>query len=453
MFIFSGSLSFLVFPFYLVFSYLVWLFSPRFYMSESFFMLDSLSWFLILLTFWIILFMFLGSYSYFLSNYFPKKFSFVLSSMVLILFLTFSSGGVLSFYIFFEGVLIPMYLLIVGWGYQPERLQAGVYLLMYTIFGSLPFLVFILYYGLICKSFSFYVLMESFFMGSEELSNWFFFSVFVFLIKMPAFYVHLWLPKAHVEAPVAGSMMLAGILLKMGCYGLMRFMMAFESLEMYGSELLISLGLLGGLFVSFVCLRQVDLKALIAYSSVSHMGLALGGLGSWGLWGYSSCLYTCMAHGLCSSGLFFLSGVLFERSGTRSLALNKGLLNIMPSMAFWWFIFCVGNMAAPIVLNLVGELGLLGSILSFSFSSSLFLFLFSFMGACYSLFLFSMINHSKPFEGIRSLCDGLSREFLVLFLHFYPLFFLIFGVDLMSLCLNSLDKIWACGARETNNLF
>nr|YP_009935105.1 NADH dehydrogenase subunit 4 [Semibalanus cariosus]QNS22947.1 NADH dehydrogenase subunit 4 [Semibalanus cariosus] len=430
--IMSFSKEFMCFFIYLILLSLNWLVMYNSNMiSNSFLGSDTLSWFMIFLTFWIVMLMLLSSHGYKVSNYFYQKFCFVLMLMMFLLFLTFSASDLLSFYIFFEGSLIPIYLLIVGWGYQPERLQAGIYLLLYTIFASLPLLISIFFTGKLLGSYSFSSLNFSFDVPTW-ISFWFFFSIFAFLVKLPAFYVHLWLPKAHVEAPVAGSMMLAGVLLKLGCYGMMRFMGFFEGKVAFMSSLLVSLGLLGGLFVSFICLRQVDLKALIAYSSVSHMGLALGGLGSWGLWGYSSCLYTCVAHGLCSSGLFFLSGVIYERSGSRSMMINKGMLEIMPSMSFWWFMYCIGNMAAPVVLNLVGELGLLGSILSFSFFSMTLLMLFSFMGACYSLYLFSSTQHGSYYSGIRSLSDGLVREYLILFLHFFPLFFLILEVDFMT---------------------
>nr|QOC70755.1 NADH dehydrogenase subunit 4 [Tetraclita squamosa squamosa] len=424
--------EFLVYFPYFVFLSLGWLmFYGSSYISLSFLGLDTLSWFLILLTFWIIMLMHLSSYGYKLHNFYYQKFCFILVLMMILLFLTFSTLDMLTFYIFFEGSLIPIYLLIMGWGYQPERLQAGIYLLLYTIFASLPLLISIIFLGQFLGGYNFSML-SLYFETYHYMNFWFFFSIFAFLVKLPAFYVHLWLPKAHVEAPVSGSMMLAGVLLKLGCYGMMRLMGFFEGKVNFLSSILVSLGLLGGLMVSFICLRQVDLKALIAYSSVSHMGLALGGLGSWGLWGYSSCLYTCVAHGLCSSGLFFLSGVVYERSGSRSILINKGLLEMMPSMSFWWFMYCIGNMAAPVVLNLIGELGLIGSILGFSFFSMMFLMFFSFMGACYSLYLFSSTQHGMNFSGVRSLSDGLVREYLILMLHFYPLFFLILEVDMMT---------------------
>lgn len=430
-----------------------WLFIyRRNFVSSSFLGSDYLSWFIVLLTFWIILLMHISSHGYKVSNYFYQKFLFVLMLIIFLLFLTFRTLDLLSFYVFFEGSLIPIYLLIVGWGYQPERLQAGIYLLLYTIFASLPLLISILFTGKMLGGFGF-ILLDNCFSPPFWVSFWFFFSVFAFLVKLPAFYVHLWLPKAHVEAPVSGSIMLAGVLLKLGCYGLMRFIGLFDGKVALFRRFLVSLGLLGGLAVSFICLRQVDLKALIAYSSVSHIGLALGGLGRWGLWGYRSCLYTCVAHGLCSSGLFFLSGVVYERRGSRRIIINKGMLEIIPRIAFWWFIYCIGNMAAPVVLNLVGELGLLGRILGFRFFTITLLILFSFIGACYSLYLFSSTQHGIYFSGIRSLSDGLSREYLILFLHFFPLFFLILEVDFITYCSNSLRKNLSLWYLRCNNYF
>lgn len=398
----------------------------------SYFMVDRLGWFLILLTFWIILLILISSNSYFHTSFYRDKFCRVLCIITILLVLTFSCYDLFSFYVFFEGSLIPIYLLIVGWGYQPERLQAGIYLFLYTIFASLPLLISLILIVKIHRRFRIELLTVKKSFSYNSLDIWFFFSSLAFLVKLPTFFAHLWLPKAHVEAPVSGSIMLAGVLLKLGCYGLMRIIIFFQSFVIYLSSFFVSLGLVGGLFVGFICLRQVDLKCLIAYSSVSHIGLLLAGLVRWGMWGYRGSLYMCVAHGLCSSGLFFLSGVVFERRGSRSFSINKGLVRIIPRSAFWWFIFCIGNLGAPIVLNLVGELGLMGRILRFSFFTILILIFFSFMGAAYRLFLFSGTQHGQFYSGIQSMGDNLAREHLVLFLHFVPLFFLILEVDLIT---------------------
>lgn len=450
--IISFSKEFIIYFSYILLLSISWLFLYNSnIVRNSFFTLDVLRWFIVILTFWIILLIFLSSHNYKVNNFFYQKFSFILMIITILLFLTFTSSDLLSFYIFFEGSLIPIYLLIVGWGYQPERLQAGIYLLLYTIFASLPLLISIFFTRKIIGGFRF-SLLNTIIEIPFWINFWFFFSIFAFLVKLPAFYVHLWLPKAHVEAPVSGSIILAGVLLKLGCYGIIRFIMLFQGKVAFIRSLLISLGLLGGLAVRFICLRQVDLKALIAYSSVRHIGLALGGLGRWGLWGYRSCLYTCLAHGLCSSGLFFLSGVIYERRSSRRIIINKGLIEIIPRIAFWWFIYCIGNIAAPVVLNLIGELGLLGRILRFNFFSLILLILFSFIGACYRLFLFSATQHGSYYSGIRSLSDGVIREYLVLILHFFPLFFLILEVDFITYCSNSLNKIWVCGTQDVYNI-
>nr|YP_009123715.1 NADH dehydrogenase subunit 4 [Lepas anserifera]AJN90589.1 NADH dehydrogenase subunit 4 [Lepas anserifera] len=414
-------------------SILMWLLTSSYtFTCMSYFLVDSLSWFLIILTLWIILLMLVSSSSYFQAGFHSDKFCSVLSMMVVFLVLTFSCYDLLSFYVFFEGSLIPIYMLIVGWGYQPERLQAGIYLFLYTIFASLPLLISLILMVKVNNSFSMALMSMNKLMFTSPLDFWFFFSSVAFLVKLPSFFVHLWLPKAHVEAPVSGSMVLAGVLLKLGCYGLMRIMMFFQGFVYFLSSFFVSLGLVGGLFVGLICLRQIDLKSLIAYSSVSHMGLLLAGLGSWGIWGFSGSLYMCVAHGLCSSGLFFLSGVVFERSGSRSFSINKGMISIMPSSAFWWFMFSIGNLGAPIVLNLIGELSLIGSILGFSLLSGVILMMFSFVGAAYSLFLFSSTQHGNFYSGVHSYGDNLVREHLVLFLHFMPLFFLILEVDFMT---------------------
>nr|UOU85235.1 NADH dehydrogenase subunit 4 [Rhagio lineola] len=401
-------------------------------MSLSYFMgCDVISYGMILLSLWICSLMVMASESVEKFNNYKKFFLVNILFLLLFLYLTFSSMSLFMFYLFFESSLIPTLFLILGWGYQPERLQAGVYLLFYTLFASLPMLIGIFYCYNSFGTMNFY-LMKNYNYLYELL---YFSLIFAFLVKMPMFLVHLWLPKAHVEAPVSGSMILAGILLKLGGYGLVRVFMFLSYMGLKYNFIWVSISLVGGVLVSFICLRQTDLKALIAYSSVAHMGIVLSGLMTMTYFGICSSYCLMIAHGLCSSGLFCLANVSYERLGSRSLLINKGLLNFMPSMTLWWFLLCSSNMAAPPSLNLLGEIGLLNSIVSWSWISMLMLSLLSFFSAAYTLYLYSYSQHGKLCSGIYSCSSGMNREYLLMFLHWFPLNLLILKSDTCMLWL------------------
>nr|YP_010033111.1 NADH dehydrogenase subunit 4 [Hemipenthes neimengguensis]QOW39619.1 NADH dehydrogenase subunit 4 [Hemipenthes neimengguensis] len=391
---------------------------------------DLISYGLILLSFWICGLMMMASESTYKYNNYVNLFTFNITALLLILVLTFSTTNLFMFYLFFESSLIPTLFLILGWGYQPERLQAGVYLLFYTLLASLPMLISIFYllgdnntlYYYMIEGYLFYELL---YLGM----------ILAFLVKMPMFLVHLWLPKAHVEAPVSGSMILAGILLKLGGYGLVRVYYFLSGVGLKLNYIWISISLIGGVIVSLICLRQTDLKSLIAYSSVAHMGIVLSGLMTMSYWGLMGSYTLMIAHGLCSSGLFCLANITYERLGSRSLLINSGLLNFMPSMALWWFLLSSGNMAAPPTLNLLGEISLLNSVISWSWFSMLALSLLSFFSAAYTLYLYSYSQHGKIYSGVYSCSSGFTREYLLLFLHWFPLNLLILKADLCMLWL------------------
>nr|QWB85904.1 NADH dehydrogenase subunit 4 [Aegosoma pallidum] len=398
------------------------------FMNVSYFLgCDLLSYCLILLSFWICSLMILASEK--IKKFFDYEnlFLFIMVVLMISLFMTFSSLNFFVFYLFFEISLIPTLILIMGWGYQPERIEAGIYLLFYTLLVSLPMMISIFYYYETFDSLDFFL------MDKEVLNVLTYFCMnMVFLVKMPMFFVHLWLPKAHVEAPVSGSMILAGIMLKLGGYGLLRVMKIFTEISLKLNYSLVVISLVGGFFVSLICIRQSDMKSLIAYSSVSHMGLVLGGVMAMNSWGYWGALSMMLAHGLCSSGLFCLANISYERIGSRSLYLNKGLLNIMPNLSLWWFLLCSSNMAAPPSLNLLGEIMLINSLVSYSSFSMLFLSLMSFFSAVYSLFLYSFSQHGIFYSGNYSFYQGVYREYLLLFLHWVPLNILILKGEYFS---------------------
>nr|WMQ77879.1 NADH dehydrogenase subunit 4 [Cyclidia fractifasciata] len=387
--------------------------------------IDLISYGLILLSIWIIILMIMSSEKLFKENYYINFFLLNIVILLILLYMTFSSMNLFMFYFFFEGSLIPTLLLIVGWGYQPERIQAGMYLLFYTLFVSLPLLIGIFFIFMKMSS------MMIYFMKFMNLNYYLLYisMILAFLVKMPMYFTHLWLPKAHVEAPVSGSMILAGIMLKLGGYGMLRVLIFLQEINLKLNYLWIVISLLGGFYISLKCFCQVDIKSLIAYSSVAHMSIVISGIMTMNYWGFLGSYLLMIGHGLCSSGMFCLANILYERLHSRSLYINKGMMNYMPSMSLWWFLLMSSNMAAPPSLNLMGEISLMNSLLSWSWLSMIMLMMISFFSAGYSLYLYSFVQHGKYNLGLYSYYTGISREYLMMFLHWMPLNILILKID------------------------
>jgi len=389
------------------------------------FEVDSVGLSLITLRLWIGLISILGRTR--VNKFFNYNKGFLFLNLLLIVFLVlrFSFREYLIFYMRFEARLVPILLIILGWGLQPERTQAGIYILMYTLFGSLPLLFGLLFWQRREARGSMF-----FYISSVVEGGAFFFLLIAFLVKFPIYGTHLWLLKAHVEAPVGGSILLAGVLLKLGGYGIIRVFPIFTG-NAHFIEWLVCLSLWGGLVIRVRCLRQLDIKLLVARSSVAHMRGCIGGILVLRELGLKGRVGIIVAHGLCSSGLFFLVNVVYSRTGRRRLIIRKGLLNLMPIIRIWWFFMIVVNIRGPPRINLLSEVILIIRLVRWRRGLIFCLRLITFFRAGYRLYLFSLSQHGSFFFR-KGLFQGASVvEYIVIRYHWGPLNLLILSFYLV----------------------
>nr|AZL93173.1 NADH dehydrogenase subunit 4 [Dendrocerus sp. ZJUH_2016009] len=413
---FNIQLMFMFSLMFMLFSMVV--FGVDFFSMVYLFMgVDVVSYILLLLLMWMGFMILLASLSSLNLGYFNRKFMLVFLILMVSLVMVFLVLNLFLFYLMFEFSLIPMFFMVLGWGFQYDRVEAGFYMFIYTFIYSLPLLMCLCLIDY--QNLSMVYLLSN--MGMLMDSYIYLFLNLAFLVKLPIYSFHMWLPKAHVEASVGGSMILASVMLKLGSYGILRFMLMFlNSYNLYSFSLVLW-SILGSVMASLVCLRQMDLKILVAYSSVVHMGVLLGGLILLKNMSILGGVIIMISHGLCSSGMFVLVNLVYERLSSRNIFMNKGLVSVFPYLTVLWFIISVNNMSSPPSLNLFGEYLLLlvigGGYLGFMWIMGLVMFL----SACYSIFFYSYSQYGEINLNLFCMVNVSVRENLVLLMHLIPL--------------------------------
>jgi NADH-quinone oxidoreductase subunit M len=326
----------------------------------------------------------------------------------------FTAQDLFLFYIFFEAGLIPMYLIIGIWG-GAERIYASYKFFLYTLLGSVLMLIAMLWMVREAGSTSIPVLMAYDF--DPGVQTWLWLAFFAsFAVKMPMWPVHTWLPDAHVQAPTAGSVILAGVLLKMGGYGFIRFSLPmFPEASAELAWLVFGLSMVAVVYTSLVALVQSDMKKLIAYSSVAHMAIVTAGLFAFNTQGIEGAMMVMLGHGLVSGALFLCVGVIYDRLHTREIARYGGLANNMPKYALLFMVFTMASVGLPGTSNFVGELLSLVGIYQASSWVALICTTGIILGAAYMLYLYRRVIYGpldKP--DVAAMPDLSAREVLLL---------------------------------------
>jgi NADH-quinone oxidoreductase subunit M len=385
---------------------------------------DGISVFLIILTTFLMPFCVLTSWDSIKEKVKEYMIAFLILETLMIG--VFCALDLVVFYLFFEACLIPMFLIIGVWG-GPRRVYATFKFFLYTLSGSVLMLIAIIYIYIITGTTN--IVELNGYLFDYSIQTWLWLAFFIsFAVKMPMFPVHTWLPDAHVEAPTAGSVILAGVLLKMGGYGLLRFSIPlFPVGSFVFMDFVFALSIIAIIYTSFIAIAQEDIKKLIAYSSVAHMGFVTMGIFTFTDQGIQGGIFQMLSHGLISSALFLSVGVVYDRLHTREISVYGGVVKKMPVFAALFLVFTMANVGLPGTSGFVGEfLSLIGV-----FKVNIYVAIFATTGvilsAAYALWLYKRVVFGEiTNKAIEELKDINAREYMILF----PLAILIilFGV-------------------------
>ena len=333
----------------------------------------------------------------------------------------FAARDAILFYVFFEGMLIPLYLIIGMWG-GARRMYAAMKLFLYTLAGSLLMLIALIYLGAQADSFMITDLqnLKNIPLGVQQLLFVAFFLSFA--VKVPMFPVHTWLPDAHVEAPTGGSMVLAAITLKVGAYGFLRFALPIlPDASRYFAPAIIVLSLIAVVYIGLVALVQTDMKKLVAYSSISHMGFVTLGFfmfmadGQPEAWGFKGAIMQMISHGFVSAAMFFCIGVMYDRLHTRNIADYGGVVNVMPKFAAFMMLFAMANAGLPATSGFVGEFMVIMGAVKVNFWVGALAALTLIYGASYTLWMYKrVIFGAVGNPHVADMKDINCREFAIL---------------------------------------
>jgi proton-translocating NADH-quinone oxidoreductase chain M len=344
----------------------------------------------------------------------------------------FSVLDILGFFVFFEATLIPIFFIVLIWGSRGRKVRASYLISIYTLLGSIFMLFNIIYIVSKTGITNYQHLLTVTFVEEDQRFLWITFFI-AFAAKIPLFPLHIWLPEAHVEAPTIGSVLLAALLLKLGTYGLIRFCLPlFPLATIYYTPLIYTFGICGIIYTCLTAIRQVDLKKIIAYSSVGHMNCVLIGIVTLRTESLEGSIYQMLSHGIVSGALFLCVGVIYDRHGTRFIKYYGGLTNISPLLSTIFLIFSMANISFPGTSSFVGEFLILAGIFKESSWVAFFTMISMVLGAVYTLWVYNRVffgnvknNAILKFTDVnkKELYIFISLIVILLLMGIYPKFF------------------------------